>query len=211
MAKKKILIVDDDNTTATVMQLYLENFGFSVPAIAKSASDAISKTKKRKPDLVLMDIRLGKGLDGIDAAEVIIGKLGIAVVYITAYTDEETLERAKRANPSGFINKPLRETDLKTTLRFALDKRQRKTKRAARGPSVALSLQETYNLSKAEAKVVAALLDNPDIEHTAGVFNLSIYTVRTHLKHVYRKTNTNRQSALLHKIVTGPMASIVNP
>jgi len=210
MPKQRILVVDDDNTTATVMQLYLENFGFSVPAIAKTASEAITLAKTEKPDLVLMDIRLGKGLDGIDAAEIIIDKIGIPVVYVTSYTDEETLERAKLSGPAGFINKPLRETDLKTTLRFALDQSNKPLAKMEKHASLTETLQNIYNFTRAEAKVVATLLDNPDIEQAASSLNISISTVRTHLKHVYRKTNTNRQSALLHKIVTGPVASIIN-
>ncbi len=210
MPKQTILVVDDDSTTATIMKLYLENFGFSVLAIAASASDAITRAKTEKPDLVLMDIRLGKGLDGIDAAEVIIDKIGIPVVYVTAHTDEETLERAKLSGPAGFINKPLRETDLKTTLRFVLDQGGKPQKKPTKSPSLTESLQDIYDFTRAEAKVVATLLANPDIKQAANSLNISISTVRTHLKHVYRRTNTNRLSSLLHKIVTGPVASIIN-
>ena len=208
MTGERILIVDDDHTTASVMQLYLENFGFVVPSIASTGTEAIEKTKKLKPDLVLMDIRLGKGLDGIDSAEVIMQKLHIPVIYVSAYTDEETLERAQMTNPYGFINKPLRDIDLKTTVRFALDK-NKKNPAIKEPPLLEDVLHQVYNLTPAESRVISKLLDNPDIESTANALHISVSTVRTHLKHIFRKTQTNRQSTLFHKIVTGPVAMIM--
>ena len=166
MSGEQILVVDDDHTTAIVMQLYLENFGFVVPDIACSGAEAIEKAKKLKPDLVLMDIRLGKGLDGIESAEVIMGKLHIPVIYVTAYNDENTLRRAQMTNPYGFINKPLRETDLKTTVRFALDKNKKNPKKKE-PPLLEDILHQIYNLTPAESRVMSKLLDNPDTESTA--------------------------------------------
>ena len=208
MSGERILVVDDDHTTASVMQLYLENFGFVVPDVACTGAEAIEKAKKLKPDLVLMDIRLGKGLDGIDSAEVIMQKLHIPVIYVTAYSDEETLERAQMTNPYGFINKPLRDTDLKTTVRFALDKSKANPAKKSL-PQLEDVLHQVYDLTPAESRVVSKLLDNPDVESTADALHISVSTVRTHLKHIYRKTETNRQSALFHKIVTGPVAMIM--
>ena len=208
MTGERILIVDDDHTTASVMQLYLENFGFVVPDIASTGAEAIEKTKKLKPDLVLMDIRLGKGLDGIDSAEAIMRKLHIPVIYVSAYTDEETLERAQMTNPYGFINKPLRDIDLKTTVRFALDKNKKKPA-IKEPPLLGDVLHQVYDLTPAESRVISNLLENPDIESTANALHISVSTVRTHLKHIFRKTETNRQSTLFHKIVTGPVAMIM--
>jgi DNA-binding NarL/FixJ family response regulator len=207
---KKILVVDDDKTTASVMQLYLENFGFAVAAIATTGNEAIEKAKTLKPDLVMMDIRLGQGLDGIDAAEVIMMRMDIPVIYVTAHTDEDTLERAQMTNPAGFINKPLRETDLLTTIKFALEKQTKHPSTKGKDhESLKDVLIKIYSLTPAEAKVVAKLVDNPNLAETAQALGISISTVRTHLKRVYRKTKTHRQSALLHKIVTGPVAMLL--
>jgi two-component system, response regulator PdtaR len=208
MSGERILIVDDDRTTANVMQLYLENFGFVVSDNVFSGAEAIEKAKEIKPDLVLMDIRLGKGLDGIDAAKVIMETLLIPIIYVTAYSDEETLERALMTNPYGYINKPLREIDLKTTVRFALDKdKVNPTKKDS--PILEDVLHQVYNLTPAESRVVSKLLDNPDVGTTAKALHISISTVRTHLKSIYRKTETNRQSSLFHKIITGPVGMIM--
>jgi DNA-binding NarL/FixJ family response regulator len=190
------------------MQLYLENFGFVVPDIACSGTEAIEKTKKIKPDLILMDVNLGKGLDGIDTAEIIMQNFQTPVIYVTAHSDEKTLARAQMTNPYGFINKPLRDTDLKTTVRFALDKNQTSPVKK-NTPLLEDVLNQVYNLTPAESRVMSQLLENPDVETAAEALHISISTVRTHLKHIYRKTDTNRQSSLFHKIVTGPVAMMM--
>jgi DNA-binding NarL/FixJ family response regulator len=206
MTKPKIFIVDDDRTTASVMKLYLEEFGYRVSAIATNAIDAIEIATDKKPDLVLMDIKLGKGLDGIDAAEVISKHLGIPIIFITAYADEPTLERAKLLEPAGFINKPLREKDLQTTIELALSKvnKSKSDKHKKSTTSVEDTLEGIYNLTPAEARVAAKLVEYPQLKLVAQELNISISTAKTHLKHIFRKTHTNRQTILVHKIVTGP-------
>ena len=114
--RDNLLIVDDDRTTASVMQLHLDNFGYHIAGIASSAKEAINIARDLKPDLVLMDIKLGEGADGIDAALAISKHMNIPIVFVTAHSDNKTLRRAKIVNPAGFINKPLRESDLKTTI-----------------------------------------------------------------------------------------------
>jgi len=120
--EKKILIVEDDRTTALIEKLYLEELGYQITKIVANGEQAIEMTGKLKPDLVLMDIKLGKGMDGIDAAEVINKEFGIPVVLVTAYTDEALLERVMLTKFAGYINKPIREKDLLATIEIALSK-----------------------------------------------------------------------------------------
>lgn len=210
MAGEQILIVDDDRTTASVMQLYLEKFGFVVSDIVSSGADAVDRTRSQKPDLILMDINLGKGLDGIDTAEVIMNNFHVPVIYVTSHSDDKTLERAKQTNAYGYINKPLRDTDLKTTIRLALDKNKAIPEKKEL-PSLEETLHKIYNLTPAESRVVSQLIDNPDVEFASETLHISISTIRTHLKHIYRKTDTNNQSALFHKIITGPAKMMARP
>lgn len=151
---------------------------------------------------------MGKGLDGIDSAEAIMTTLSIPVIYVSAYSDEETLARAQKTNPYGFINKPLRDIDLKTTVRFALDKNKKNPEKKDT-PLLEDVLNQVYSLTPAESRVVSRLLDNPDVEAAADALHVSLSTVRTHLKHIYRKTETNSQTLLFHKIITGPVAMIM--
>ena len=121
MPQAKILIVDDDRTTATVIQLQLQNLDYQVPALANNAAEAIEMAREHMPDLILMDIQLGEGIDGIEAANTIQQELTIPIIYVTAHADQQTFQRAKLSHPLGYINKPLRENDLRTTLGLALE------------------------------------------------------------------------------------------
>jgi DNA-binding NarL/FixJ family response regulator len=212
MPTEKILIVEDDQTTAAVLRLYLGNMGYDIVNVATTGRDAIEMAKSYQPDLVLMDIYLGKGLNGVDAAEIIVKHYHTPVVFVTSYADKTTLERAKSVEPLGYINKPLRETDLRTTIEFALAKVKPKTKKidSKTGPSIHEILMSLYGLTRTEAKVVEKLVEYPEINFVAEALDIKVSTARTHLKRIYRKTDTNRQSVLLHKIVTGPAGLLIN-
>lgn len=204
---KDILIVEDDHTTASIIRLYLEKLGFNVPDIATTACDAIEKAESIKPDLVLMDIQLGGALDGIDSADVIIRQLRIPVVYVTSYSDNDTLEKAMTTECSGYITKPVRESDLRATINIALKKNRTfmpKKKKAEK--SMGSILKDAYNLTPAEIKIVTQLLECSDLKHVARMLDITSLTVKTHLKRIYPKLKVNSQSALLLKIMKGPVA-----
>jgi len=122
MTTNRILIVDDDRTTRKVIELQLKNMEYEVLESAESAEEAIEKVASQNPQLVLMDINLGKGMDGIETARLIIEKYHIPVVYITAYGTDDNLDRAKETNPAGFINKPVRENDLRANIEIAIQR-----------------------------------------------------------------------------------------
>lgn len=308
-------MVDDDRTTAAVIRLQLQNLGYQVLALAGDSLQAIKCAREQHPDLVLMDIQLGEGPDGIDVAQTIQDELAIPIIYVTAHADSETFARAKLSRPLGYINKPLRENDLRTTLELALEQiQQRHMLTAEQALSEALNyiatgvvlldqhlhvsfinqiardiinsgvplslnnntlncetqeqnmvlqklvlsesggamvineqniqplqilvtpldarvensshelpiaiaflfdpikniehmvdtLRDMYQLTKAEARLAAALIQDPQLERAAQAVHISISTARTHLKRIFTKTGTNSQPALVHRIVTGP-------
>ncbi|MEX2515871.1 MAG: response regulator, partial [Gammaproteobacteria bacterium] len=120
MTSAKLLVVDDDRTTAAVLCAQIEMLGFAAPLLAVDSRSALQLAQSKQPDLILMDIQLGAGIDGIDTARTIQEELHIPVIYVTAHADGETLARARDTRPMGYINKPLREIDLRTTLELAL-------------------------------------------------------------------------------------------
>lgn len=124
IVKAKILIVEDENIVAFNIQSRLEGLGYTVTAVSSSGEVALQKVEETRPNLVLMDIKLKGTLDGIQAAEQIRRQFQIPVVYLTAYTDEETLYRAKLTEPYGYILKPFEARDLGTTIEMALYKHQ---------------------------------------------------------------------------------------
>jgi len=118
--KAKILIVEDERNIARYIKESLESFGIDAIRIAVSGEEAIQKVKEMKPDVVLMDIVLKGKMDGIEAAEIIKGQLGTPIIYITAYSDDQHVKRAKATNPIGYLLKPFHIGDLQQGIEFAM-------------------------------------------------------------------------------------------
>ena len=117
-----ILIVEDESIVARDIQECLLSFGYKVTGVVSSGEEAIKAVTAERPDLVLMDIVLNGNVDGIDAAHEIRTRFGVPVVYLTAYADDKTLERAKVTEPFGYIVKPFDERELHSTVEIALYK-----------------------------------------------------------------------------------------
>ncbi len=122
MKKKQIMVVEDERIVADDIKMSLLRLEYAVPAVAVTGEDAVKKAKETRPDLVLMDIVLQGKMDGIEATAIIQSRYNIPVVYLTAYADEKTLERAKITEPFGYILKPFEDRDLHTTIEMALHK-----------------------------------------------------------------------------------------
>ncbi len=122
MLKGKILIVEDEKIVAMDIRKSLETMGYCVCAVASSGEEAIQKAAETRPDLVLMDIVLKREMDGIAAAEQINARFKIPVVYLTAYYDEDILQRAKVTTPYGYITKPFNDRDLHIAIEISLYK-----------------------------------------------------------------------------------------
>lgn|GEM_PF-2000065 len=124
MAKAQILVVEDAKVVSLDIQRRLTGKGYNVCGTADTGEDAVTKAGSLHPDLVLMDICLKGKMDGIQAAEQIRKKYNIPIVYLTANSDDETLQRAVRTEPFGYLLKPFDERDLHTTIEIALYKHQ---------------------------------------------------------------------------------------
>ncbi|SHI99172.1 response regulator [Halodesulfovibrio aestuarii] len=122
MASISILVVDDERIVALDIKGTLETLGYNVCAVANTAESALKATEKNSPDLVLMDINLKGEMDGIAIAHVINAKHSIPVVFLTAYSDRDTFDRAKSSNPYGFILKPFDARKLHSAIEIALIK-----------------------------------------------------------------------------------------
>ena len=120
--KITVLIVEDETVISRDIQNKLQGLGYDAPLIVHSGEDAVEKAGELRPDLVMMDIVMDGGIDGIEAADQIRKNFNIPVIYLTAYADEETLERAKITEPFGYIVKPFDERELRSTIEMALYK-----------------------------------------------------------------------------------------
>ena len=120
--KKKILIVEDEGLIASGVQRQLERMGYSAPLIAQSGEEAIRCARSTPFDLVLMDIRIQGNMDGIATAEALKAEFETPVVYMTAHSDQETIQRAKLTEPFGFVVKPVGDATLRSAVQIALYK-----------------------------------------------------------------------------------------
>ena len=164
MSKPNILIVEDEKIVAKDIQHQLEKLKYNVIGISSLGEDAISKAKKIRPNLVLMDIMLKGSMTGIEAAKHIRENYDIPVIYLTAYADEDTLSKAKMTEPHGYLIKPFKESDLKTAIEITLYKHKKEVKikkerdlyysiiRAEKNEKGSIFVKSKYQLVKVKTK-----------------------------------------------------------
>lgn len=129
----RILIVENARITAEHLRDFLTELGHTVTGVVSTGADAIREAGRVSPDLVIMDIRIEGGMDGIEAANAIRERYGIPAVYLTAHAhdDPETLVRARATEPLGYIVKPFQETALRAVIEMAMDNLQVKRRSCA--------------------------------------------------------------------------------
>src|SRR5262245_20305408 len=123
-AAASILVVEDEAIVARDIRNTLADLGYRVLDAAASCEEAVRRSADRCPDLVLMDIRIQGQRDGIETAELLRRRFRVPVVFLTAYADDLTLERAKRAQPYGYLIKPIKANELRSAVEVALYKHQ---------------------------------------------------------------------------------------
>jgi len=128
MDKIRILIVEDEGLIARDIEDMVRQAGYEICAVVGTGEDAIEKAETTHPDMILMDIILRGEMDGVEAAEKIREQFSIPVIYLTAHTDENTLQRAKLTEPLGYTLKPVEQKELMTVIEMALYKHQMEIK-----------------------------------------------------------------------------------
>jgi PAS domain S-box-containing protein len=149
----KILVVEDEWIIAEDVSECLQRLGYEVCAIASTGEEALEAAERHQPVIALMDIRLRGQMDGIEAAEQISERHGIPVIFLTAHMDQQTLDRAKHADPFGYLTKPLNERDLGVAVQIALYRNV--AQRRIRQAEVALRASETRMRAIVETAVDA--------------------------------------------------------
>lgn len=120
MTGERILIVEDEGIVADEIRNRLEHFGYHVVGMAMTGQEAIDRAFTTFPDLILMDIMLKGPIDGVGAANRIRDRMDIPIIYLTAYSDEDTIQRAKISEPFGYILKPFKEREIKAAIEVSL-------------------------------------------------------------------------------------------
>lgn len=125
MSKTKVLVIEDESIVSKDIQHSLKRLGYIVCGAASTGEKAIVLAEVEKPDIVLMDIMLKGEMNGIEAAEIVRREYKIPVIFLTAYADGATLNKAKITEPYGYIIKPFKEIDLHTSIEMALYKHKK--------------------------------------------------------------------------------------
>lgn len=116
----RILIVEDEPLIAEDLRAHVEELGYEVCAVCDNALEAMGEVAAQRPDLLLLDINLGEGADGVQLAEKVKAKHATPFIFVTSHSDRATLERVKPLQPAGFIIKPFDENDLRAQIELAL-------------------------------------------------------------------------------------------
>ncbi|RYX81215.1 EAL domain-containing protein [bacterium] len=118
----RVFVVEDEMIISKDIQRTLISLGYEVAGHAVSGQSAIERARESKPDIVLMDIHIKGDRDGIETASIISEELKVPIVYLTAFADAATIDRAKQTMPYGYLLKPFEERELQTTIEMALYK-----------------------------------------------------------------------------------------
>ncbi len=128
MKAKQIVVVEDERIVAMDIKNTLEGLGYEVLSIMTRGEEIVDRAAELMPDLILMDIMLEGDMDGVDAARIVKDRIDIPVIFLSAYSDEVTIQRAKISEPYGYVLKPFNGKDLHTAIEMALYKHQMESK-----------------------------------------------------------------------------------
>jgi CheY-like chemotaxis protein len=130
MIKSRILVVEDEAIVGMGIKQKLEDLGHEVLDIVFTGEDAVKRALETKPDIILMDIVLKGNMDGIEAASKIRDHLDVPIIYLTAYSDEDVLNRARITEPYGYILKPFKKSEVNANIEMALYKHAAEKKKS---------------------------------------------------------------------------------
>jgi CheY-like chemotaxis protein len=162
--RQKILVVEDEAIVAKDLQMRLINLGYDVPVTVPTGELAIAKAGEMHPDMILMDISLRSAMLGTEAAATIHKMYDIPVIFLTAYSDEQTLENAKASEPMGYITKPIEKNDLRVTLEMAFYKAEMEAERR----TLMRKLQEAMDEIKTLSGIIPICASCKKIRNDAG-------------------------------------------
>ena len=192
----RILIIEDEVMIACDIAFNLEAHGYTIAEVFHKAEDGLSYLKQNLVDLVMLDINLEGEMTGIDLATFIDRELGIPFIFLTSYSDEDTVNKAAHTFPAGYLVKPFKEDDLAPAVKMALIRKQ--GNKLQRMPSlIKINNNILSKITSSEYSVMQQLWKGKsNIEISEELF-IAANTVKTHIRNIYIKLEVHSKPDLI--------------
>ncbi len=192
-------IVEDEGLIIEEIKIILSNLGHRTLGYAMKSERALELIKNLSPNIVLLDINIKGSQDGIEIAQKINEELQIPFIFLTALSDEDTLNRAKKTMPYGYIVKPFNESSLKANIEMAIFKFESEHSNA---PISKDQVERNYKvvLSDREFNILNSFLKGVSYKNAAKENNISVNTVKTYQKKLYQIFQVKSKIELIQKL-----------
>ena len=194
-----ILIVEDEPIIAEDISDFLTEKGYGVAGICYTVNNTLTFLDRQQADLVLLDINLGKGAEGIEIARMLSKKQKVPFIFLTSYTDKKTIDQAKRTYPMGYIPKPIDFNSLFTTIEISLFNFSKMLFSANLDIAV-INQNLLSQITQKEFDVLSGIYKGRNNKQIAEENFVSVNTIKTHIKNLYDKLNVHSRSELLARI-----------
>ncbi|MBK7428435.1 MAG: response regulator transcription factor [Saprospiraceae bacterium] len=195
----RILIVEDEPIIAADIESTLLSQGYEVAGIANSAVQALDMIVNRGPDMVILDIAIKGEMDGVSIAQLLRKKYFLPFIYLTSFSDKETLEKVKPTLPYGYIVKPFKDRDLLAAIELALYRHVQEQSHSELTQKKAEAVAGT-SLTNMEYRILSLLWEGKANQSIAQELFVSINTVKTHIKNIFEKFEANSRNELIVKL-----------
>ena len=200
MRQYRILIVEDEVLIAEDLFDSLSELGYEVCGICHDSESALRQMEKMQPDFIILDIHIRGSRNGIELAEIIRERYEIPFIFLTSFSDRETIADAKKTRPRGYLVKPFREKDLLTTIETAIFNHEEDL-RKSRIQKEQVDAVASKPLSEKEYVIFLDLIDGKPNQEIAEQHFISINTVKTHVRNIFSKLEVHDRVSSLRKVI----------
>lgn len=202
MQDLKVLIVEDENIVAMDLSRRLSKLGYKVVGMASSGKRALTLVEERAPDIILMDIHIKGNKDGIEVADNINELYQIPIIFLTAYSEDSTLSRARKVRPYGYLLKPFSERELHVAIQVAMERHEADQKLKHRETHLKLALDAaklgTWETESNNESIIMGYSPFGVLTHLGNWQQIASSIVGSHSSKVmnaleYLRTNTNAE------------------
>ena len=187
-----VLIVEDEAVIAADIRSLLRAEGCKIAGVAYTVSRALDLLASAKPNFAILDVYLGPGASGIDIAEIIHDKHKIPFIFLTSFSDEQTLTAAQEHGPYGYLVKPYQDRTLLTTISVAWS-----NYKAANATATWDMDQIEHPLSNQEKNICKLLCDGLSYKQICATLHISMNTLKYHVKNIYTKCDVSGRAELI--------------